>query len=46
MENMKKKLYIYLVVVLLFIGLFIEKGCITKKVYNENVRDYLVYSVN
>ena len=43
---MKKKLYIYLVVVLLFIGLFIEKGCITKKVYNENVRDYLVYSVN
>lgn len=42
----KFKLYIYLALVILFIGIFIEKACITKKVYNENTRDYLVYSVN
>ncbi|EDS78145.1 bacterial extracellular solute-binding proteins, family 5 [Clostridium botulinum C str. Eklund] len=43
---MKKELYILVVVILLVFGIFFKKGCITKKVYNESVRDYLVYSIN
>lgn len=43
---MKNKLYVCIVFILLFIGVFIKQGCMITKVYNENVRDYLVYSID
>nr|WP_307905968.1 ABC transporter substrate-binding protein [Clostridium botulinum] len=44
---MKKKFYIFIISSICIIPiLIVGTGCIHKKVYNENVRDYLVYNVN
>lgn len=43
---MKKKFYIFVVsIIFIMLIAILGTGCIHKKVYNENVRDYLVYNV-
>ncbi|NFF60855.1 peptide ABC transporter substrate-binding protein [Clostridium botulinum] len=44
---MKKKFYIFIISsICISLILIVGTGCIHKKVYNENVRDYLVYNVD